>query len=108
MPSVDPASAAWVLHLPKGPLDMDNTGGPDRRPRAGATHSRSSTQPTMRTKLSQVGIILGEQMNTRGYDSSKLLPSHKGVGILRPDGESDAGADVLATTVRSHYMPNPE
>ncbi len=53
-------------------------------------------------------IILGEQMNTRGYDSSKLLPSHKGVGILRPDGESDAGADVLATTVRSHYMPNPE
>jgi S-DNA-T family DNA segregation ATPase FtsK/SpoIIIE len=53
-------------------------------------------------------IILGEQMNTRGYDSSKLLPSHKGVGILRPDGEPDAGADVLATTVRSHYMPNPE
>jgi S-DNA-T family DNA segregation ATPase FtsK/SpoIIIE len=53
-------------------------------------------------------IILGEQMNTRGYDSSKLLPSHKGVGILRPDGESDADADVLATTVRSHYMPNPE
>jgi S-DNA-T family DNA segregation ATPase FtsK/SpoIIIE len=52
-------------------------------------------------------IILGEQMNTRGYDSSKLLPSHKGVGILRPDGETDAGADVLATTVRSHYMPNP-
>jgi S-DNA-T family DNA segregation ATPase FtsK/SpoIIIE len=53
-------------------------------------------------------IILGEQMNTRGYDSSKLLPSHKGVGILRPDGETDAGADVLAVTVRSHYMPNPE
>ncbi|MGH3565032.1 MAG: cell division protein FtsK [Pseudonocardia sp.] len=53
-------------------------------------------------------IILGEQMNTRGYDSSKLLPSHKGVGILRPDGETDTGADVLAMTVRSHYMPNPE
>ena len=53
-------------------------------------------------------IILGEQMNTRGYDSSKLLPSHKGVGILRPDGESDTAADAVALTVRSHYMPNPE
>jgi S-DNA-T family DNA segregation ATPase FtsK/SpoIIIE len=53
-------------------------------------------------------IILGEQMNTRGYDSSTLLPSHKGVGILRPDGDTDAGADVLALTVRTHYMPNPD
>jgi S-DNA-T family DNA segregation ATPase FtsK/SpoIIIE len=53
-------------------------------------------------------IVLGEQMNTRGYDASALLPSHKGVGILRPDGETDAGADVLAMTVRTYYMPNPE
>lgn len=53
-------------------------------------------------------IILGEQMNTRGYDASTLLPSHKGVGILRPDGETDAGADVLAMTVRTYYMANPE
>jgi S-DNA-T family DNA segregation ATPase FtsK/SpoIIIE len=53
-------------------------------------------------------IILGEQMNTRGYDSSTLLPGHKGVGILRPDGDTDAGADVLAMTVRTYYMPNPE
>lgn len=30
------------------------------------------------------------------------------VGILRPDGETDAGADVLAMTVRTYYMPNPE
>ncbi|WP_424923362.1 cell division protein FtsK [Actinocrispum wychmicini] len=52
-------------------------------------------------------IVLGEQMNTRGYDASTLLPSHKGVGILRPDGET-AGADVLAVTVRTFYMPNPE
>nr|WP_042178940.1 FtsK/SpoIIIE domain-containing protein [Kibdelosporangium sp. MJ126-NF4]CEL13529.1 Cell divisionFtsK/SpoIIIE protein [Kibdelosporangium sp. MJ126-NF4] len=52
-------------------------------------------------------IVLGEQMNTRGYDSSTLLPSHKGVGILRPDGET-AGADMLATTVRTFYMPNSE
>jgi S-DNA-T family DNA segregation ATPase FtsK/SpoIIIE len=49
-------------------------------------------------------IILGEQMNTRGYDASKLLPGHKGVGILRPDGDGDA---ELAMTVRSYYMPNP-
>jgi S-DNA-T family DNA segregation ATPase FtsK/SpoIIIE len=53
-------------------------------------------------------IVLGEQMNTRGYDASTLLPSHKGVGILRPDGETDAGTDVLALTVRTYYMPNPQ
>jgi DNA segregation ATPase FtsK/SpoIIIE, S-DNA-T family len=51
-------------------------------------------------------IILGEQMNTRGWDSSRLLPSHKGVGILRPDGDTTAGADVLAMMVRTDYMPN--
>ncbi|WP_232376814.1 FtsK/SpoIIIE domain-containing protein [Amycolatopsis aidingensis] len=49
-------------------------------------------------------IILGEQMNTRGFDSSRLLPSHKGVGILRPDGETEAGADVLALMVRTYLM----
>jgi DNA segregation ATPase FtsK/SpoIIIE, S-DNA-T family len=53
-------------------------------------------------------IVLGEQMNTRGYDASTLLPSHKGVGILRPDGEIDARADVPAMTVRTYYMPNPQ
>ncbi|MGC7098288.1 cell division protein FtsK [Amycolatopsis lurida] len=50
-------------------------------------------------------IVLGEQMNTRGYDSSRLLASHKGVGILRPDGEV---ADGLALTVRTYYMPNED
>ncbi|WP_020673882.1 FtsK/SpoIIIE domain-containing protein [Amycolatopsis nigrescens] len=50
-------------------------------------------------------IVLGEQMNTRGFDSSRLLPSHKGVGILRPDGETH---DALATTVRTYYMPNED
>lgn len=53
-------------------------------------------------------IILGEQMNTRGYDASTLLASHKGVGILRPDGETDQGADVLAMTVRTYYMSNKD
>lgn len=55
-------------------------------------------------------IILGEQMNTRGFDSSRLLPSHKGVGILRPDGDitDAAGADSLALTVRTYYMPNDD
>lgn len=53
-------------------------------------------------------IVLGEQMNTRGYDSSRLLPSHKGVGVLRPDGDTQAGADVLAMTVRTYYMPNED
>lgn len=53
-------------------------------------------------------IVLGEQMNTRGYDSSRLLASHKGVGILRPDSDTQAGADVLALTVRTYYMPNED
>jgi S-DNA-T family DNA segregation ATPase FtsK/SpoIIIE len=53
-------------------------------------------------------IVLGEQMNTRGYDSSRLLASHKGVGILRPDGDTQAGADVLALTVRTYLMPNED
>jgi S-DNA-T family DNA segregation ATPase FtsK/SpoIIIE len=30
------------------------------------------------------------------------------VGILRPDGETEAGTDVLAMTVRTYYMPNPD
>nr|WP_285490942.1 FtsK/SpoIIIE domain-containing protein [Amycolatopsis taiwanensis] len=53
-------------------------------------------------------IVLGEQMNTRGYDASTLLPSHKGVGILRPDGDTDAGAESLAMTVWTYYMANPD
>ncbi|WP_024877764.1 cell division protein FtsK [Saccharomonospora piscinae] len=53
-------------------------------------------------------IVLGEQMNTRGYDSSRLLPSHKGVGILRPDGETDTGGDAVAVTVRTYYMPGDD
>jgi len=36
-------------------------------------------------------IVLGEQMNTRGCDSSRLLAAHQGVGILRPDGQTQAG-----------------
>lgn len=53
-------------------------------------------------------IVLGEQMNTRGYDSSRLLASHKGVGILRPDGDAQAGGEVLALTVRTYFMPNDD
>lgn len=53
-------------------------------------------------------IVLGDQMNTRGYDASTLLPSHKGVGILRPDGGTDVDADMIATTVRTYYMPNTD
>ena len=53
-------------------------------------------------------IVLGEQMNSRGYDSSRLLAAHKGVGILRPDGDTQAGADVVAVTVRTYYMPNED
>jgi DNA segregation ATPase FtsK/SpoIIIE, S-DNA-T family len=52
-------------------------------------------------------IILGDQMNTRGYDASTLLASHKGVGILRPDGETSQG-EVLATMLRTYYMSNQD
>jgi S-DNA-T family DNA segregation ATPase FtsK/SpoIIIE len=52
-------------------------------------------------------IVLGEQMNTRGYDASTLLAGHKGVGILRPDGETaENGMDALALMVRTYYMDN--
>jgi S-DNA-T family DNA segregation ATPase FtsK/SpoIIIE len=30
------------------------------------------------------------------------------VGILRPDGDAQAGSDVLALTVRTYYMPNED
>jgi S-DNA-T family DNA segregation ATPase FtsK/SpoIIIE len=53
-------------------------------------------------------IILGEQMNTRGFDASALLPRHKGVGILRPDADTDEGGETLATTVRTYYMANAD
>jgi S-DNA-T family DNA segregation ATPase FtsK/SpoIIIE len=53
-------------------------------------------------------IVLGDQMNARGYDSSRLLAAHKGVGILRPDGDMPASADVVAVTVRTYYMPNED
>ncbi|GAA3359616.1 FtsK/SpoIIIE domain-containing protein [Saccharopolyspora gregorii] len=53
-------------------------------------------------------IVLGEQMNTRGFDASTLLTHHKGVGILRPDGDTDAGEETLALTVRTFYLLNAE
>jgi S-DNA-T family DNA segregation ATPase FtsK/SpoIIIE len=52
-------------------------------------------------------IILGEQMNTRGWDSSRLLPSHKAWASCAPT-ETAAGADVLAVMVRTDYMPNDD
>src|SRR5215468_9898590 len=62
--------------------------------------------PVMDWRNSNIGC--DEQMNARGYDSSRLLASHKGVGILRPDADTQAGADLLALTVRTYYMPNGE
>ena len=53
-------------------------------------------------------IVLGEQMNTRGFDASTLLTHHKGVGILRPDGDTDSGEETLALTVRTFYLLNAE
>ncbi|TDC89302.1 cell division protein FtsK [Saccharopolyspora aridisoli] len=53
-------------------------------------------------------IVLGEQITTRGFDASTLLPGHKGVGILRPDADTDTGADMIAKTVRTYFMANPD
>jgi S-DNA-T family DNA segregation ATPase FtsK/SpoIIIE len=52
-------------------------------------------------------MILGEQMNTRGYDASKLLDSHKGVGILRPDGELATGISGMPT-IRTYWTRGRE
>jgi S-DNA-T family DNA segregation ATPase FtsK/SpoIIIE len=52
-------------------------------------------------------IILGEQMNTRGYDASLLLGTHLGVGILRPDGEL-AAVDAGFPTVQVDWMTGRE
>ncbi|MEU9819230.1 cell division protein FtsK [Pseudonocardia alni] len=52
-------------------------------------------------------MILGDQMNTRGYDCSKLLGSHLGVGILRPDGEL-GGVEAGCPTVRTYLMRGAE
>ncbi|WP_337661764.1 FtsK/SpoIIIE domain-containing protein [Actinoalloteichus sp. AHMU CJ021] len=53
-------------------------------------------------------IVLGDQMHSRGYDSSRLLPGHKGVGILRPDAEETENGEAVATTVRTYYLADED
>jgi S-DNA-T family DNA segregation ATPase FtsK/SpoIIIE len=53
-------------------------------------------------------IILGEQINARGWTAARLLPLAQGASILRPDGDTAADADVLAVIVRTDYMPNDD
>lgn len=53
-------------------------------------------------------MILGDQMNTRGFDASLIKRSQLGTGIFRADMDADGQADKLAYTVRSYYMDNAD
>jgi S-DNA-T family DNA segregation ATPase FtsK/SpoIIIE len=53
-------------------------------------------------------MILGDQMNTRGYDASLIGQSQLGVGIFRADMDADGRTDKVAHTVRSYYMDNAD
>lgn len=52
-------------------------------------------------------MILGQGMKDDGYDSSRLLATHRGVGILAPDGESDA-ARFGNPTLRTYYLTSAQ
>jgi len=50
-------------------------------------------------------IVLGEQMNTRGYDSSRLLASHKGDGARMPGCFADEPDDRKVSCSRFLRRP---
>jgi hypothetical protein len=51
-------------------------------------------------------MILGDSMNTRGWDASTILPSQQGTGILRGDLDADGTIDSIARTLRTYYLDN--
>jgi hypothetical protein len=51
-------------------------------------------------------MILGDSMNTRGWDASTILPSQQGAGILRGDLDADGTIDSIARTLRAYYLDN--
>jgi hypothetical protein len=53
-------------------------------------------------------MILGDSMNTRGYDAALIGQSQLGVGIFRADMDADGRTDKVAHTVRSYYMDNAD
>lgn len=53
-------------------------------------------------------MILGDQMNTRGYNAAEILPSQKGTGIFRGDMDGDGAADAIARTVRTYHLTGSE
>jgi hypothetical protein len=50
-------------------------------------------------------MILGDQMNTRGWNAADILPEQKGTGILRGDLEADSSGQV-ARMLRTYYLDN--
>ena len=65
----------------------------------------AGTRLAMKTMTYQASnMILGPSASKAGYDSSKLMTSHKGVGMLfGSDGETDLDAGEI-TTVRSDML----
>lgn len=53
-------------------------------------------------------MLLGDQMNTRGFNAADILPTQKGTGILRGDADADGQADAVARTVRTYFMDNAD
>lgn len=49
-------------------------------------------------------MILGDSMNTAGWNAAEILPSQRGAGILRADLEADGSADVRARKLRTFYL----
>ncbi|WP_020577333.1 hypothetical protein [Actinopolymorpha alba] len=53
-------------------------------------------------------MILGDQMNTRGFNAAEILTSQQGTGILRGDADADGQTDAVARLVRTYYMNNAQ
>lgn len=51
-------------------------------------------------------MVLGDSMNTKGYDASIIRDDQKGTGILRGDSDVDGQTDAVARMLRCYYMDN--
>lgn len=78
---------------------------PDSEAIPAKLRDNAGTRLAMKTMTYQASnMILGPSASKAGYDSSKLMTSHKGVGLLfGSDGETDLDAGEIAT-VRSDML----
>lgn len=78
---------------------------PDTRTVPESLRGQMGTRFALRTMTWQASeTILGAGTYGAGLDSSKFLPSHLGVGILRGAGDDTTLSDVEAITVRTHRL----